>query len=184
MAGFGGWRGGVRTVFGGWGLDGMVDESEGRRGWGAWVGGAWVDEFTWNAGGAPDGGRSRVRARRGGRRERSAARREKRRGSGEWDGWFDRLSMNGERISLSEGSRRGGRSGSSAKQAEGIGDQVARLTRIVYTIWARVGSLEWLVATKCLERRVRGARRDRDRGERGLGWLVRRAGGCDVVSGD
>ena len=118
MAGFGGWWGGVRTVFGGWGLDGMVDESEGWRGWGAWAGGVRVDEFAWNAAGAPDGGRSRVRARRGGGRERSAARREKRRGSGERDGWFDRLTMNGDRIvknadrvSLSEGGRRGGRKG-------------------------------------------------------------------------
>ena len=105
-------------MFGGWGLDGMVDEAEGRRGWGAWVGGVWVDEFTRNAGGAPDGGRSRVRAGNGGRRERSAVRRERRRGSGEWEGWFDRLSMSGDRIgrnvdrvSLSQGRRRGGRKG-------------------------------------------------------------------------
>ena len=111
-------------MFGGWGLDGMVDEAEGRRGWGAWVSGVWVDEFAWKAVGAPDGGRSRVRARRGGRSERSAVRRKRRRGSGEWGGWFDRLGRNGaridrnvDRVSLSEGRRRGG---SGAKQAEGI----------------------------------------------------------------
>ncbi len=102
-------------MFGGWGLDGMGDEAEGRRGWSAWVGGVRVDEFTRYAAGAPDGGRSRGR---GGRRERSAVRRERRRGSGEWEGWFDRLSMNGDRIgrngdgvSLSDGRRRGGRKG-------------------------------------------------------------------------
>ena len=172
-------------MFGGWGLDGMVDESEGLRGWGVWVGGVWVDEFTRNAGGAPDGGRSRVRAGRGGRSERSAVRRERRRGSGAWDGWLDRLTMNGDRIdrnvdrvSLSEGRRRGGRG---AKQAEGIWSVGCKAyPASVHYLGTNgksgmVGGDE-MPGTAGRERRVRGARLDRGRG---VAWrrMAEAAGG-------
>ncbi len=164
-------------MFGGWGLDGMGDEAEGRRGWGAWVGGVWVDEFAWNAGGAPDGGRSRGR---GGRSERSAVRREKRRGSGEWGGWFDRLiikgnrlSMNGDRIdrnvdriSLSQGRRRGG---SGAKQAEGIWRVGCKAYPASVHYLGTDGKLgvvggEGMLGTARRGRWVRAARPDRGRG--------------------
>ena len=79
-------------------------------------------------------GRSRVpgrRSRTSGRRWRKAGRRR----------WFDGRSMNG-------GRRRRGRSGGRkrARQTTGIGDRVARLTQIVYTLstdgvkWVNVGS--------------------------------------------
>ena len=165
--GWGGGGGGGRGVLGGGGLDGMGDEAEGRRGWRAWASGVWVDEFTGNAGGAPDGGR------RGGRSDRSAARRERRRGSGEWEGWFDRLSRNGDRIvknadriRLSQGRRRGG---SGAKQAEGIWNLGCKAyPASVHYLGTdgnhRVVGDEGMLGTARGGRRVRAARPGRGRG--------------------